>query len=318
MTGSSWRESDLHDRFRDHGLDVPDSVVIPSGDDMAMLRREAFGEGVLIAADQVVVGRHVVEDADPEAIGRKAVLRNLSDVAAMAARPVATVATATLDPARSRAWAERLHAGLHRTALEFEAPLVGGDLAIHDRPDGPTVVSVTILATPANDAGRVLTRRGARVGDLLAVTGRLGGSLEPGGGGRHLDFPPRVDVGIGLEEVLGQDLHAMIDLSDGLGLDACRLATASDLAISIDVDRVPMNPGTEWRAAVEDGEDYELLFATSAPPPSTVHGVPVTVIGEFVAGSPGRVDLLGLEQPERIDGMGWDHTTTRSSDPEES
>ncbi len=318
MTDPSWRESDLHDRFRDHGLEVPDSVVIPSGDDMAMLRPEAFGDGILIAADQVVVGRHVVEDADPEAIGRKAVLRNLSDVAAMAARPVATVATATLDPTRSRAWAERLHAGLHRTAREFEAPLVGGDLAIHDRPHGPTVVSVTILATPANDDGRVLTRRGAKVGDLLAVTGRLGGSLEPGGGGRHLDFPPRVGVGIGLEKVLGADLHAMIDLSDGLGLDARRLATASELAIRIDVDRVPITQGKDWRAAVEDGEDYELLFATSAAPPSEIDGVPVTVIGEFIAGSHGRVDLLGLEHPQRIDGMGWDHTTPRSSGREES
>ena len=314
MTADPWKESDLHARFRRHGRELPESILIPPGDDMAMLRVAAFTDGVLVAADQVVVGRHVSEDAAPEAIGRKAVLRNLSDVAAMAARPVATVATATLDPSRSQSWAERLHAALHRTALEFDAPLVGGDLAIHDRADGPTVVSVTILATPAVAGARVLTREGAQLGDLVAVTGRLGGSLESDGGGRHLDFPPRLRTGVALADLLGEDLHAMIDISDGLGLDGSRLAEASGFAMRIDGGSLPCSPGVDWRSAVGDGEDYELLFACRTPPPDEVAGVPVTVIGEVVSGTPGRVDLVGLDRPVRIDDRGWDHRSIRPDD----
>ena len=311
MTEESWKESDLHARFRRHGRELPESILIPPGDDMAMLRGAAFPGGVLVAADQVVVGRHVAEGAAPEVIGRKAILRNLSDVAAMAARPVATVATATLDPSRSQGWAERLHAGLHQTALEFDAPLVGGDLAIHDRTDGPTVVSVTILATPAIPGGRVLTRGGAQVGDVVAVTGRLGGSLDPDGGGRHLDFPPRLQESIDLAGVLGEDLHAMIDISDGLGLDGSRLAEASGLALRIDGTAIPCSPGLDWRSAVGDGEDYELLFASATSPPEEIAGVPVTVIGKVVSGTPGRVDLVGLDRPRRIDDRGWDHRSIR-------
>lgn len=307
MNETDWRESDLHPRFRAGGESLPARVVIPPGDDMAMLGSEDFGAGVLVAADQVVVGRHVAVDAMPEAIGRKAVLRNLSDVAAMAARPLAIIATATLDPGRSRAWAERLHQGLHDTALAFDAPLVGGDLAIHDRRDGPTVVSVTILATPGTANGRVVTRAGARTGDFLAVTGRLGGSLETGGGGRHLDFPPRLTEAVALADGLGDDLHAMIDLSDGLGLDASRLVAAGDAAARIDAGALPCTSGVGWQAAVADGEDYELLFASACAPPSDIGGVPVTIVGEVVSGEPGRVDLVGIDPTTRIDRRGWDH-----------
>ena len=130
---------------------------------------------LLIAADQVVLGRHVRPDEQGFAVGRKAVLRNLSDVAAMAATPVAMVATATLGPGQNERWATELHRGLHETGLRWKTPLVGGDLATHGIHEGPTVVSVTVLASPHQATGRVVTRDGGRPGDLLVVTGTLGG-----------------------------------------------------------------------------------------------------------------------------------------------
>ncbi len=301
-------ESDLHRHFGRRGRDLPGRVLIPPGDDMAMLGIDST-DRLLVAADQVVIGRHVRSDEAPEAIGRKAVLRNLSDVAAMAARPIATLATATLSPDRDQRWAEALHAGLHETGLAFDAPLVGGDLATHARAGTPDVVSVTILARPGTEDGRIVTRHGASAGDLLAVTGRLGGSLTEDGGGRHLDFPPRIEEAITLNAILGQDLVAMMDVSDGVARDAARLATADGVGVRLDADRIPRNSGCDWRGAIGDGEDYELLFACRREPPCEIDGVPVTVIGRFEStpGTSGRVLIEVEGKAIDVGGLGWEH-----------
>lgn len=300
-------ERRLHEHFSTIGRGLPADVLIGPGDDMAMIRTDG---PVLIAADQVVLGRHVRPDESPRAIGRKAVLRNLSDVAAMAARPTAIIATATLGPDRSEAWTRELHEGLHETALAWNAPLVGGDLATTVRPDGDTVVSVTILARPALPGDRVVRRVGARPGDLLATTGRLGGSLDPDGGGRHLDFTPRIEEAIALASALGDDLVSMMDLSDGLAQDAGRLARLSGAVARLEIERIPTNPNVDWRGALADGEDYELLLACRRPPPADVLGVPVTVIGrldpagDLPAGAVVAIDRTG---DHRIDHLGWEH-----------
>ena len=316
---SPLRENALLARFAGIGRDLPADVRVGPGDDLAVLggvhAKNASGDGLLVGADQVVVGRHVRLDEDPFAIGRKAILRNLSDVAAMASRPLATIATATLDPTRDEDWAARLHAGLHETALAWHAPLVGGDLATHRVEGGPTVVSVTILAVPALPDGRVVTRAGAVAGDLLAVTGRLGGSLGPDGRGRHLDFEPRIDAAIGLAQALGPDLVCMMDLSDGLAKDAARLMRMADAAALVEAGSLPSHEGCDWRAAVGDGEDYELLFACRRTPPASVAGVPVTVIGRVIdvdgddeAGAVWLTGHHGGAAPrERIDHLGWEH-----------
>ncbi len=261
-------------------------VELDVGDDMAMLR---VAEGrVLAAIDAVVEGRHVRPGTDPFAIGRKALLRNLSDVAAMAARPLACLASATLPADWSEASAERLLAGISKTAARYRCPLVGGDTSVHAQPDAPLTVSVAILARPALAGGRVVGRRGAKVGDFVAVTGTLGGSLNPDGGGRHHDFEPRIEAAIELATRLGADLHAMIDLSDGLGVDARHLVEmAESVAIEIEAARLPCTPGVDWRRAVADGEDFELLFTCGAPPPPSIAGVPVTSIGHVVEANGG-------------------------------
>ncbi|MCP4496708.1 MAG: thiamine-monophosphate kinase [Phycisphaeraceae bacterium] len=301
-------ESDLHRHFGRRGRDLPGRVLLPPGDDMAMLGIGST-DRLLVAADQVVIGRHVRVDEAPAAIGRKAVLRNLSDVAAMAARPIAILATATLSPDRDQRWAEALHAGLHETGLAFDAPLIGGDLATHARPETPDVISVTILARPGGEDGRVVTRHGAAAGDLLAVTGRLGGSLTEDGRGRHLDFPPRIEEAITLNALLRQDLVAMMDVSDGVARDAARLATTDGVGVRLDADRIPRNPGCDWRSAIGDGEDYELLIACRREPPGEIDGVPVTVIGRFEStpGTSGRVLIDADGESIDVAGLGWEH-----------
>lgn len=282
-------------------------VLLGPGDDMAALRSDGV---VLAAIDAVVEGRHFLPGADLHLVGRKAVLRNLSDAAAMAARPLACLASVAAPREFSDAQARTLLAGLRSAAIEHGCPLVGGDTAIHARDAAPLVVSVAILASPALPGDRFICRRGGRLGDLVAVTGSLGGSLAADGGGRHFDFSPRIAEAIELGESLGDRLHAMIDLSDGLGVDAAHLAEAAegDLAIEIDAAAVPCTPGIPLERAVRDGEDFELCFCCQGEPPASLRGVPVTVVGRMVErrGGP-RVRLLLPDGTIDASRLGFEH-----------
>lgn len=307
MTGA-FRELELLEGVYARNAALPASVLIPPGDDMAAV---AFGsETLLIAVDQVVGGRHFVASTPPTSIGRKAVVRNVSDVAAMAARPVATVVAAALPADYGRERSEALFEGLRSTAERYGCPLVGGDITIHADPAAPLVCSVTIVARPAWPGARVVSRRGARVGDGVYVTGALGGSFEPDGGGRHLAAEPRVEEAIGLLKHLGERLHAMIDVSDGVGRDAAHLVERDrDLAIEIDADRVPCAEGLGWRRALSDGEDYELLFVAEGAVPERVGAVAVTRIGAVRVRGVGEAAVLVREGESLHDASrwGWEH-----------
>lgn len=292
-------------------------VLIPPGDDMAAL--ELSSHVLLAAADQVIEGRHFTSTTDWLAVGRKAVLRNVSDVAAMACRPVACLATAALPAHAAPDRIARLYDGLRTAARDCGCPLIGGDTGFHaslGEGGAPLVVSVTILAAPGA-SGRIVQRQGARVGDWLCVTGHLGGSLQPDGGGRHLAPEPRVEHAAALLDALGERLHAMVDLSDGLGRDAGHLARAAGLAVEIDATALPCSPGCSWQHAVADGEDYELAFACQGDPPREVLGVPVGAVGRFVAAGSqgGQGDGAGavwvLSNGRRVDvsQAGWEHTS---------
>lgn len=256
-----FREDVFHAFIRAGATALGPHVLRGPGDDLAML--EFHGHRLLVGVDQVVEGVHFVPGTPPEAIGRKAVTRNVSDVAAMAARPVATLASCTLPAGVSAAFAEALLESVRRTASQFNAPLVGGDTSLHRGP-GPLSVSVTVLAEPLSPSHPPVFRSTAQAGDRLFVTGTLGGSFRPDGGGRHLDFEPRLDEAESLATTLRGSLHAMTDLSDGLAQDAARLAEASGLQAVIDAAAVPCTQGCGWREAMGDGEDYELLFAVPA------------------------------------------------------
>lgn len=305
----SLREFDLHATIRAANDALPSHVVIPPGDDLAMIN--LGGHNLLAGVDHVIPGRHCRVDASPEVIGRKAMLRSLSDVAAMAARPVGSLASAALPPGTSGAWAEALHSALAATGLEFGAPLIGGDLAILPSSSSVPVISVTVLAVPALPNDRVVSRDGAAPGDVLAVTGRLGGSLETDGGGRHLDFPPRINEAIELATILGDGLSAMLDVSDGVGSDARQLIASArrDVRIAIDASAVPTNAGRSWKQALSDGEDYELLFTASKPPPEMVCGVPITVIGYVAEALDQTPPVVAIDSGMEIDveSFGWEH-----------
>jgi len=253
-----FREDDLLAYIREQSRTLGPRVRTGPGDDLAVL--DFHGHGLLVGVDQVIEGVHFTKGTAPELVGRKAVARNISDVAGMAARPLAMVASCVLPPDVSPDFARRLVDAVRRTALQFNAPLVGGDTALH-RGAGPLTVSVTVLAEPVSPTMHPVLRSGGHVNDRLFVTGSLGGSLLPDGTGKHLDFEPRLDEAEALHATLGGELHAMLDLSDGLARDAARLAEASGLQAVIDVAALPCNPGCGWRHAMCDGEDYELLLA---------------------------------------------------------
>lgn len=308
------REFDLLRSVYRANASLPTFVSIPPGDDMAELSLPANASRLLVAVDQVIGGRHVRHDEDPKLIGRKAVARNVSDIAAMAAGPLASVVACCLPRDWDESRALSLFAGLRESAADWSCPLVGGDLALGG-PGDPLTVSVTVLATPR---GRAITRRGSRIGDGVYVTGSLGGSLAPDGGGRHLTFEPRLRESWLLVDALGERLHAMIDLSDGLGRDAGHLLEgpeAAGLAVELDGHALPCHPGSDWKSALGDGEDYELLFTAEGPVPATLGDVPVTRVGSVRPRREGEPAVL-----VRVDGrladvgeLGWEHRTGRGA-----
>jgi thiamine-monophosphate kinase len=293
------REFDFLSRVFAANTLLPRCVAVPPGDDMAVVEIGA-GTEILIAADGVVEGRHAPWGCDPYILGRKAVLRNLSDVAAMAnARPVAIVATAVLPRGidEERAW--RLYEGLRETGAAWGAPLVGGDIARTSSADprAPIETSVTILAVPRRAGARYALRGNARAGDSVFVTGTIGGAWNTDGGGRHLDFTPRIAVAHALDDILGDALGAMIDVSDGLGRDLGHIAARSGVGMEIDLARVPISEGVAPRVAIGQGEDYELAFTVrgGAEVPPTIAGVAVARIGVVVQGAPAVRVRDGIE-----------------------
>ena len=275
-------------------------VVVGPGDDAAVLR--ATGD-LLVCVDALVEGRHYNPGtASLDDIAHKAVARNVSDIAAMGGSPRWGLASAALR--RGFDDADGLFDRMARVARAFGCPLVGGDVSTVD---GPTVLSVTVIGEPHAVRGPVL-RSGARPGDAVFVTGAIGGAV---GSGRHLRLAPRTDEAHALCDTLGARLTAMIDVSDGLGLDASRLAEASGVRVELDADAIPLHPDAgDWRAACAEGEDYELLFcagAGGAPIPGAIGPAKtaVTRIGEVTAGS-GCAILAGGASFDGAD-LGWEH-----------
>src|SRR5687767_12460879 len=177
-------------------------VLVPPGDDLAVLKWPA-DDLLIVGVDQVLDTVHFdAEVHPPRDIGRKVMNRNLSDCAAMACLPAAAVATAALPRSVSIDYARNLHAGMSEAGAAFDCPIVGGDTASWD---GKLVLTLTILGRSAGIAP--VTRRGAKVGDGIFVTGPLGGSIL----GRHMTFTPRVALA---RELAKAGVSAMIDISD--------------------------------------------------------------------------------------------------------
>ena len=271
------------------------AVVLGIGDDAALLRLRA-GEQVAVSTDACFEGVHFrLRSESPRTIGRRALVANLSDLAAMGARPLGCVLALAAPPGLLVRTADALVAGLLDEAARYGCPLVGGNVS------RASEISLTITVIGAVARGRGLRRDAARAGDRVFVTGTLGGAaLERAraerGRGRIRHVPvPRLRAGRALATFAGR--VACIDVSDGLDADLAHLLEGRALAAEIDAARLPVPPG--FRAACAragldpealargGGEDYELLFTVGPGAPAAKRlsrqlGVRVTEIGRFV------------------------------------
>lgn len=296
----------LRDLFPRLGT-MPPEIVIPPGDDCAAIC-VAPGRLLLLATDQVIGDRHYrrrgPDAAAPEQVGRKLLARNLSDIAAMGGRPLYALVTAALGPDEDEAWLRRFFDGLLALAREWQTLVIGGDLA---RTPADLVTTLTIVGEVAED--RVCRRSGARPGNELFATGRFGSAFESG---HHLAFTPRLREAQWLAEQGA--VTAMIDVSDGLLLDARRLCAASGVSLRLEVAAVPLRtPQTTREKGLADGEDYELLIALEAPAAARIAAawpfadVPFTRIGLFTDDARHDVlDAAGRRLSLRS-GDGYDH-----------
>jgi thiamine-monophosphate kinase len=227
-------------------------VILGAGDDCAVVELGERGKLHLLKTDCLVENIHFTKKSRPELVGWKAMARPLSDFAAMSGVPQFALVTLIVPSQRSLAWVKKLYRGIEKAARAFEVAVVGGETS---NIKGPAVIAVTV--TGFVEKGRWISRAGGKAHDELFVTGRLGGSL----GGRHLNFIPRIAESRWLTKNFF--IHAMMDLSDGLGADLPRLARASRVGFEVDEAALPLSPGCTAKEAISDGEDYELLFAIS-------------------------------------------------------
>lgn len=233
-------------------LPVGKRVVAGSGDDAAIVRGPASGDLLVLKTDCVVENVHFDNNAAPEAVGWKAMMRSLSDFAAVSGIPEFALITLMVNRARKVAWVSGIYRGLARAARLFDVSIVGGETSA-----APRMAAISVCVVGRVEKNRWVSRRGGKAGDDLFVTGRLGGSIR----GKHLRFVPRIEESRWLTENFR--IHAMMDLSDGLGADLPRLAKASGVGFQIDNTALPRTPGASVKNAISDGEDYELLFAVS-------------------------------------------------------
>lgn len=240
-------------------LPTRDDVVVGIGDDCAVVKGEG-GFDLLYTTDAVIEGRHFLRESTPELVGRKAAARALSDIAAMGGEPMHLLVDLVAPPDEKVERIEHVYDGLAKICREHNVAVIGGDTA------SGSALELHIFLVGRVPSGRALLRGGASAGDVIYVTGSLGGSLR----GKHFEFQPRLAEGRWLRE--GSWATAMIDLSDGLATDLRHVAVASGAGAFIDATRIPIAHDVgqlkTGRLPIEhalyDGEDFELLFTVSA------------------------------------------------------
>jgi thiamine-monophosphate kinase len=347
-TATGRGELSLLREIRDRAGRAPlGGVRLGIGDDCALLGPRP-GEELAVTTDLSIAGRHFRLDwHQPEAVGHRTLARGLSDLAAMGASPVAAFLSMGLprsltqaagtrragvgSGARSgaRSWVQRFLDGLLALAEIHKTPLAGGDLA-----ESPLAVADIVLVG-AVPRGRALLRSGARPGQLLYVTGALGGAAcglarlaELAGSAQPArSVPPRIPKK--LETLLAPHLYpqpriaqglwlqrrglasAAIDLSDGLSTDLVHLCEESGVAAEVDAALLPIHAGATVAQALHGGEDYELLFTAPAATrvPRSIAGVPITRIGRIVKPRRGQpaATLVTPQGAQPLEARGWEH-----------
>jgi thiamine-monophosphate kinase len=273
------------------------------GDDCAIVRPPSSTEDWVFTTDMVIEDRHFRRATYPAGtVGHRTLARGLSDIAAMGAEPRFCLLSIALAPWTDSRWLDRFFRGFHKLAGEARTPLVGGDLARADK------LSCDIVVCGAVPRGKSLRRTGARPGDAIYVSGRLGGSalglrtMRGKAWQVHLRPQPRLRLGRFLRERL--HATAAMDLSDGLSLDLRRLCLASGVAAELDRDP-PVFPRATLEDALHGGEDYELLFTLPEDTrvPAGFEGLPLVRVGTIRKGRAGFVRFRN----RRLEPEGWDH-----------
>jgi thiamine-monophosphate kinase len=280
---------------------IPRSGHVPLGigDDAALLSQQT-GKQTVVTTDMLMDGTDfILSECGPRSAGRKALAVNLSDLAAMGAKPVAAFVSLALphtdDAEHDLKLAQELLFGMLPLAQQFSCSIAGGDT---NRWPHPLVINVTAIGEVPH--GRAWQRSGAKPGDAILLTGACGGSIL----GHHFEFEPRLQLASELQNLVTRDprvrVHAAIDISDGLSLDLSRLCTASGCGAMVELAQVPIAAAAHELAArdpshtspldraLSDGEDFELILAV---PPETAKlllreqplGTPLTQIGWFTA-----------------------------------
>jgi thiamine-monophosphate kinase len=227
-------------------------VFAGSADDCAIVQTPRSKKYLVLKTDCVVEGVHFVHGTNAADVGWKAMMRPLSDFAAASAVPQFALITLIVPEQTKVAWVRGLYRGLRQAANRFKVSIVGGETS---NTSGPIAIAVSVIGFV--EKLRAASRRGGRSGDDLFVTGRLGGALKQ----KHLKFVARIAESRWLTKNFS--IHAMMDLSDGLGSDLPRLARASKVGFDIELKNLPVARGATINDAISEGEDYELLFAVS-------------------------------------------------------
>lgn len=281
-------------------LPTNETVVTGAGDDCAVLDLGVPEKLVLFKTDAVVEGIHFTRETTPEKIGRKALARCLSDIAAMAGTPTAALVTLALPEQFEADFVAKIYDGLNALAKKTGVAVVGGETTTNPE---RILISIALLGTIPRD--RQILRSGAKPGDAIFVTGELGGSLA----GKHLEFEPRLEEARWLAEHF--TIHSLMDLSDGLAGDLRHILHASKAGATLLKSAVPISRAAKlaekrlagtlaprsaakpaFIAALTDGEDFELLFTLASKHAVKLldawkkkfPGVKLSCIGKVVAG----------------------------------
>jgi thiamine-monophosphate kinase len=246
-------------------LPTNEKVVAGAGDDCAVLDLGVPDKLILFKTDAIVEGIHFTRETPPEKIGRKALARCFSDIAAMAGTPSAALVTIALPENFDAEFVAKIYDGLNAPAEKFGVAIVGGETTTNPE---RILISIALLGTVSR--GKQVLRSGAKAGDAIFVTGELGGSLAE----KHLEFEPRLAEANWLAKHFL--VHAMIDLSDGLAGDLRHILKASGVGAELLKAAIPISRGAKlaarknssakpaFAAALTDGEDFELLFTTAS------------------------------------------------------
>lgn len=279
-------------------------VVLGIGDDCAIYRPRGSADDLLFTSDLFLEGVHFLRETHKAAdVGRKALVRSLSDIAAMGGSPRFCLVSVCIPEWATEKWIDGFFESLVRLANKSGAGLAGGDLSKGQ------AFACDVTVCGAVPRGTALRRDGARPFHDIYVSGALGGSVlgfesrKSKSWRRHLNPEPRLNLGVYIREHLRAS--AAIDLSDGLSLDLQRLCLASGVAAEI--GDPPRFPGASLEQALHGGEEYELLFTT--PPgariPACFETVPLTRIGRIVKGPPGAGEVR--HNGAILPALGFDH-----------